>query len=412
MSLSYLIKEIKKLIDENNELKRKITVCKKQLGKKPRFVSFASPKGEQMAKEQKKIPIGKYITCENILDLSNVDGTNIIKYLNKFPRFRNIHRPRQKMVILKKNLAKYMVNKLKECRIIPIHIISTNSTLFSKIMPTYFFSNQKEYLTEVITEKNYYDYEKTIKSDNKLHYWVDFANKNLGGGSLGSRGFVQEEIMTYMMIQFADMLAYIKNDNLEAMKIKDNGAIIMENLLITGQVRKEYSMPLKGKSFYGSRAVDFIQDMYPINDFFRSNYNDFEGIFNKIIQTPKHCVYGNIIALDAVDHGNSGDKLNPNDIDDYSNEELSKLFQKAFSAFYCVRQRHPKKEIYIHTGAWGTGAFSNELLTMLGVQLLAAQYSGIDYIKFWLNSQDWDKTRTGDIVDMSKKIKEKLDYLR
>jgi len=247
--------------------------------------------------------------------------------------------------------------------------------------------------------------------DKHLHYWVDFANKNLGGGALSPHGFVQEEIMTYLMIQFLDILAdkVISQPETPLYKIPNFGSIILENLIVTGQVTHDCSKNMeKGKSFYGSSVTKFLKDKFYISTDPKNESEEYEydEAFDKILYKRKddEIIYGHVIAIDADRYYDYNKKES---IDNYNVSELRRIFLKAFSAFYHVKQKNKNKIINIHTGAWGCGAFNNHLPTMLAVQYLAAKYAKIDQIHFWVITKEEDRN-IENIKDNAMKIREKI----
>ena len=183
-----------------------------------------------------------------------------------------------------------------------------------------------------------------------------------------------------------------------------------KNLIVTGQVKDKYARDMeRGKSFYGSYATKFLKDTFdisndPNNPSDEGKYNSaFDNIFYK--SKDDKIIYGHIIAIDADEYRDSNKKTS---IDSYKVCELRRIFLKAFSAFYHVKQKNKNKIINIHTGAWGCGAFGNHLPTMLAVQYLAAKYAKIDKIHFWVITKNKKYLNKNNIKNNARKIKDKI----
>lgn len=185
-------------------------------------------------------------------------------------------------------------------------------------------------------------YKKEMYEFEKDDWWVDFANRNLGGGALRS-GFVQEEILA---VKFPELLYFSS----QGYKIPHKGAIIMTNLL------KSIDFP---KTWYGRKNIST-----------KSCWDIISGI-----QKEKRVELKNFIAIAAVDHSSSPQRP----FVDYSPQELVTVFNRCYSGFMMAKILGAQK---INSGPLGTGVFNNSPVFMYTMQIMAASAVGID-ISFW-----------------------------
>jgi len=188
---------------------------------------------------------------------------------------------------------------------------------------------------DITYKKEMYDFEQG-------DWWVDFANRNLGGGALRS-GFVQEEILA---AKFPELLYFSS----QGYKIPYKGSIVMTNLL------KSINFP---DSWYGRKNIST-----------KSCWDIVSGIEKETRAELK-----NFIAIAAIDHSASLQRP----FIDYSSEELVAVFNRCYSGFMMAKVLGARQ---VNSGPLGTGAFNNSPVFMYTLQILAASAVGID-IAFW-----------------------------
>lgn len=182
-------------------------------------------------------------------------------------------------------------------------------------------------------------------SDNVYEYWyVDFANRHLGGGVF-SGGFVQEEVL---FCKFPQTLALVFD---KKPIIPQKGAICIYNL------RQGINFPDR---WYSSRYMHQ-------NFGFEESCEKLKKDIRILNYTTQRCGF---ICLDAIDHSDDGPNFK------YSDSELSMLLNKAYSGFLYAALKckayTPEIPVNISTGMWGSGVFNNNPVVMLSIQIQAA----------------------------------------
>lgn len=215
---------------------------------------------------------------------------------------------------------------------------------------------------------SYYDY-----TNYQGNWYVDFANEHLGGGVF-SDGFVQEEKMCFVFPELMIMCDLARRGNYDRIDpytpntpVYENrtGAILITNLLkaLVSEGTNEMD------NFYGN--ID--NPKYFIN-------GNLSGACVKPVVTHS---YVNIIALDA--------KRLESKHNSVSVFTLMTYITKAFNGFSAARsydRDYGTVHTVIHSGAWGTGAFNNELYTMLAVQVIAASLANVELVFYLKDTKD------------------------
>ena len=181
-----------------------------------------------------------------------------------------------------------------------------------------------------------------IEDEGKGLLQVDFANKFIGGGVIGS-GCVQEEIRFVICPELLISRLFTE-------KLLDNEVII-----ICGSQRF---------STYSGYANTFE---------WRGGYND---------DTP-YDEWGRrmtrIVAMDAL-------YFNHSEVDiQYERKHFERELNKAFCAFLERRYSEPKNKCAIASGNWGCGAFNGDPLLKTIIQVMAASQVDRDLVLFTFN---------------------------
>ena len=223
--------------------------------------------------------------------------------------------------------------------------------------PKYFkdqFDSQKANICCSSTP-DYYDY-KAISLISHSEYWVDFANRKLGGGAFAN-GFVQEEIMVAEMPDLANHIAGTlgrdgRHSTLETRYGRHfTGASVKEGspspIVFKGVTRVQ-----KVEGVYG-RALEKVTD---IRDHLKSI-------------VPQRV---NIIAMAAPCLKDKAEGANLDVVEDLFNTAVAG-FASSKSAIF-----DKSKRSLVHTGQLGAGCFNNNARVVYVVQKLAAQHLDVD----------------------------------
>ncbi|MFT4553706.1 MAG: hypothetical protein ACI9S8_002347 [Chlamydiales bacterium] len=224
--------------------------------------------------------------------------------------------------------------------------------------------------TELKHVDSYYDYVPT--SDNTEDVWVNFANQYLGGGALG-RGFVQEEVMASEMPEFAAFLAanqknigggehtckFQTRTGADTASRGNPTPLLMEGLHRVQAIRA-----------YGHQGLDKL------------NMSDPTQI--RKLDSPQTV---NVLAIAAPKiykkkRGTQTFKSKTELKSEGTSRDVTQdLFNTAYAGFKLAKSRSSAKgkaTCTIHTGAWGSGDFGNNLVAVILAQTLAAKCAGTE----------------------------------
>eukprot|EP00698_Gefionella_okellyi_P014191 TRINITY_DN3930_c0_g2_i2.p1 TRINITY_DN3930_c0_g2~~TRINITY_DN3930_c0_g2_i2.p1 ORF type:complete len:685 (-),score=155.68 TRINITY_DN3930_c0_g2_i2:40-2094(-) len=176
------------------------------------------------------------------------------------------------------------------------------------------------------------------------HWYVDFANKKLGGGFLGN-GLVQEEIMCLEFYEFGVIAATMSQD------LKTMGQ--REAVTLEGAERSAAIMNVYG------RQVDSLRS---------------QEAMSKVIAASSPPL--NFVAIDAPNWNEM------KGVQVYERDYLEFIFNKALTGFYGAAVRS-QAHITVHTGLWGCGAFRNNPGAMYVLQAMAADAAGAQAFLFY-----------------------------
>jgi len=203
-------------------------------------------------------------------------------------------------------------------------------------------------------------YEEGSLFDGDASYCVDFANRNIGGGTL-TGGRVQEEILFAIQPEAIASMLFME-------KMGNNDAIRIDNTI-------QYSNyeGYKGSFVFKSNSIG----------------ND----TNKIKRTK-------IIAIDALPHSQIGDQK-------HIERDIYKAFVGFKMVFYDEKERNEQKTIA--TGNWGCGAFGGDYELKFLQQWIAASFAGIkrlDYYTFNNKNMKYVIENLRQIKSKYKKVKD------
>ena len=230
----------------------------------------------------------------------------------------------------------------------------------SRNEPVYFsndFSNQ-EPPTKPTYDERRHDYDQQPPAPNVAQFWVDFANKTLGGGVFGN-GFVQEETMFLETPELANAAA--QTPRLYTRTGTEDG-------------------PLDGSpaplTFVGANRVMDIDEELTKGDKWRDKSVGVPELenYDKKLAKPEQI---NVLAMAAPKLPENGYKATPDIVKD--------LFNTFVAGFTLATTTHgfDNKKILINTGPIGAGAFKNNRVVVAVMQQLAARHVGNVSLKFW-----------------------------
>lgn len=174
-------------------------------------------------------------------------------------------------------------------------------------------------------------------------YWIDFANAYHFGGGFRSRGNVQEERMFDEFPQLAN-LAYVLRKTSTILPITNKKDA--EPFLVVSALRKfDVSKVPYGNALDSTSPKTVKASVVRLNGPYKS---------------------ANIIGMAAKDYSKKHNAR-------YSMDDLTYHLQAAFLGDAAALQYSGEKEIIIHTGRWGSGAFKNSLQMLTALQILAAE---------------------------------------
>jgi hypothetical protein len=192
----------------------------------------------------------------------------------------------------------------------------------------------------VASMPGYYDYSKKIESAHNV--FVDFAARELGGGTLGT-GFLQEEQMFFKFLQLVALICDRANTYFTR---KDGNP----NPIFIGNVKEFMKTDVYGGSSFKGIKPDEIQHRFKVVD-------------------AGTAVSANILALSAQNVNKSG-------IDPLSLDVITDLFKMVHSGFMLAQEcnRCLDQATAIHTGRIGCGDFGNDYALVYCIQRLAAMH--------------------------------------
>jgi len=227
--------------------------------------------------------------------------------------------------------------------------------------PAYFKKRPvKNSPTTFISEKGLYDYRPEENGEER--FWVDFANKTLGGGCFG-RGFVQEEIMCVEMPELADLVATGNNKGEEWRTRSGEDGVLKGSP--TPLVIKDVRRVLEIKNLYGNK-LDSCS----------------EKNLEKSITVLDSSQTVNILAMAAPHLRSKKPKFQ------LSSETAQDLFNTFHAGFTLAeKQTSEGKRCTICSGKIGCGAFNNDYRLVYLLQAFAAQQTGVSLRLYYGKNQ-------------------------
>ncbi len=193
---------------------------------------------------------------------------------------------------------------------------------------------------------------------------VDFAHPTSLGGGVFTNGFAQEEKM-FLQVAALSKLPHI-NNTLKHLNIRLDTIPL---LLRTWQTHRFIG---RGKNLYGNSQFG-RRHRYPIDKAHITAQN-VSQYFRQVY--PPRLV--NILAMAAPDMSSRRSAS-------YSYKNYQEILNTAYRAFKLARDYGIHT---IHTGPWGTGVFRNSANVMAVLQILAAQYAGVQLVYHTPHSND------------------------
>ncbi len=206
-----------------------------------------------------------------------------------------------------------------------------------------------------------------------MHWTPDFADPILFGFSHGPL-YAQEEVLVSEHPSLSHLRTALEKE--PALRTLDGDQVALlpgvERFGMMDTVRKLSN----GKTIYGNQLA-------------QASKWDIDACLKRF-NAPRE---SNIFAL-AAPHIGSHLANKP-----YEHRHLKQLFHRAFLAFKAIQDVYgSSKEIVIHTGNWGAGAFGNGPKTVALIQLAAARLAGVRLIYYPMDSKA-DFTRASQLLD-------------
>lgn len=184
-------------------------------------------------------------------------------------------------------------------------------------------------------------------------YWVDFANRHLGGGCF-TYGFVQEEIMVAEIPAFARLLADAESCGYSLLTRTGGerpGSGGPTPILMLGAKRVQ----VVDVRYYGGRGLDNWT-----RDSIATVLDSFQDV--------------NLLAIAAPNLSEKDPKLQ------WDTKTLGDIFDTLAAGFTLVSEQHRNNSCLpplIHSGKFGCGAFKNNYLAVYLLHVLASQLGGV-----------------------------------
>lgn len=185
---------------------------------------------------------------------------------------------------------------------------------------------------KISSSPKFYDYD-----NYNNEWWINFANKYLGGGVF-NKGFVQEEVI---MIEFPEGMYVSYNERKAAMA--KNESIILTNLIRSVRIKPN----------------------------------------KELLECKDDKIRANFISVDSNNH--SDEILSSDYFKSYDEDEIKNLILKLYSGFKYASSNGTKR---VNGGRWGCGIFNNHPVMMFLIQILTANLSNLEEIKFWAVKED------------------------
>lgn len=287
---------------------------------------------------------------------NNIELINLSNFSDLFPSFKTFD-----AVELAKNDKLEIVDQNKQCAYDHLVNEKSKSKLGNNICVRKYSLTDVETLksqplstlseTQVTVKGGVFEY--PASTDKEMHWTANFADSTLFGHCEGHL-LAQDELQ---VLEHPALYHVKKNlpEGMEKLNGENYEAALFQNVPRLGRLN---TRPEPNVSLYGE-------------GFRRASH----GRIKSALTPFENPIESNIFAIAAPFVPELAGQL-------YRKEHLERLFYTAYNAFSNIKniaQEQGKKAI-VHTGNWGAGAFGNDPKTVYLIQLLAAQFAGIDEI--------------------------------
>ena len=244
-----------------------------------------------------------------------------------------------------------------------------------KIANQSLFINSK---TNIASKEGPFSYDKSTEKNE--HWTANFADKDLFGYA-HTNLLAQDELQ---VLEHPGMYHLINALSSDSKSLNNDDIALVKGVKRKGELKNIY-----GNQFQAASEKVIDENLTKIENPHESN------IF--AIVAPK---------------AKASDQNKP-----YTKSDLEKLFYRALNAFEAIKKQAKGKEVTIHTGNWGAGAFGGSVKVAALCQMVAAKKANVDNFIFYPMDKKQDFEEAEKIFEKIQKenkdmkVDEFLDYL-